>query len=543
MSFNDNKIRSGYEFAKEVIDRNRFQSGDWLIKAADGVECQWLEFKAVARICNTDREVLRKIREERLSISEACDLETKQNLKRIAKTVLSLYNTRGGCILIGVCEEDGKPRPTAFSKLQDKGDKLVINIRVSISRILRYFPSLTKSIVLTIKELNTLRELNSFFKLKCGNDNDSQTKDILLDSLFERKIIFYKGIPIIALLVKWTANRNGVVLYSEDDDRSLRLVYREGANNEVCNWPLVVNQRNSFDEIRDYAESNEDLYSKIISLSYLKRLNPLMRMLDKAVCLFDKSFVASAVKYVLSPVPQDKLYARLRISFMYYGIYFLFLNALLIWFADAKLILLIAILLGLGVSILEMKKRAEDLGLSIWSFIPPAIFILMSTIAPLSPSLLCVTSLAFVTSLAILSFMVKSPRLKVDNETILSQIMALFVYLSVTIVQFPFVFFAISESGRSILGNYILAFVVNLIPVVSSIVASRISIVYYDGLIVGCFFIFYLPYILLFISSLFCYGREIVIVPQRFRGRFAWFCEKVIILSAIGLFYMIFVSL
>lgn len=543
MSFNDNKIRSGYEFVKEVVERNRFRSGDYLISAADGVECQWIEFKAVARVGNQDPDVQRKCNEEGLSIAEACDSETKRNLKRIAKAVLSLYNTRGGCILIGVCEEDGKVRPTAFPKSQDRGDKLGISSRFSISSILRYFSGLTRSIVLTIKDLKTLRELNSVFKLKCGSDNGSPPKDIRLDSLFERKIIFYKGIPIVALLVKWTANRSGVVLCSEDDDRSLLLIYRKGADNEVCNWPLVANQRNLFDEIRNDAESNEDLYSKKIALSYLKRPNSVMRMLDKAVHLLDRSFVVYAAKYVLSPVAQDKLLTRLRISLLYYGVYFLFLNALLIWFPGARLILLTAIFLGLAVSIGEMKKRIENLGLSIWVLVPPGIFILLSTVAPSKIWSICVGSIGLVASLGILSFMLKSPRLKADNESVLSQIVTLCAYLSVTIVQFPFVLFAISESGRSRLGNYILAFVVNFIPVVSSIVASRIAIVYYDGLIVGCVLMFYLPYILLFVCSVFSYGSEIVVVPKGVRASFAWLCEKVIILSVIGLFYMIIVSL
>lgn len=540
MSSNDNKIRSGYEFVKEVIDRNRFRSGDYLIRAADGVECQWLEFKAVARIGNRDREVQRKCCEEGLSLIEACNSETKQNLKRIAKTVVSLYNTRGGCILIGVCEEDGIARPTVYPKSQDGGDKFA---RSSRFRISRYFSALTRSIASTIKDLKTLRELNSLFKLKFGSDNGSQPKNFRLDSLFERKIIFYKSIPIIALLVKWTANRDGVVLYSEDDDRSLSLVYREGANNTVCNWPLVVNLRDRFDEMRDDAESNEDLYSKIISLSYLKCPNPVMRILDKAVHLFDKSVVVIAATYVLSPVSQDKLHARLRISLLYYGIYFLFLNALLIWFPSARLVLLTAIFFGIAVSIREMNERTEALGLSIWVLAPPGIFILLSSVAPSKPWSICVGSMGLVTSLGVLSLMLKSPRLKVDNASVLSQIVTLFVYLSVTIVQFPFVLFAISEAGRSRLGNYILAFVVNLIPVVSSIVASRIAIVYYNGLSVGCVLMFYLPYILLLISAVFSYGSEIVVVPKEFRACFAWLCEKVIILSVIGLFYMIIVLL
>ena len=540
MSFNDNKIRSGYEFVKEVVERNRFRSGDYLISAADGVECQWIEFKAVARVGNQDPDVQRKCNEEGLSITEACDSETKLNLMRIAKAVISLYNTRGGCILIGVCEEDGKARPTVCPKSQDRG---AISSRFSISRISRYFSDLTRSIISSIKDLKALRELNSVFRLKCGSDNGCQPKDIRLDSLFERKIIFYKGIPIVALLVKWTTNRSEVVLCSEDDDRSLRLIYRKGADNVVCNWPLVANQRNLFDEMRNDAESNEDLYSKIIALSYLKRPNSVMRMLDKAVHLFDKSFVVNAAKYVLSPVSQDKLHARLRISLLYYGIYFLFLNALLIWFPGARLVLLTAIFFGLAVSIGEMKKRIEGLGLSIWVLVPPGIFILLSSVAPSKLWSICIGSIGLVTSLGGLSLMLKSPRLKADNESVLSQIVTLYAYLSVTIVQFPFVLFAISESGSSRLGNYILASVVNLIPVVSSIVASRIAIVHYNGLIVGCVLMFYLPYILLFISAVFSYGSEIVVVPKKLRARFAWFCEKVIILSVIGSFYMIIVSL
>jgi hypothetical protein len=94
-----------------------------------------------------------------------------------------------------------------------------------------------------------------------------------------------------------------------------------------------------------------------------------------------------------------------------------------------------------------------------------------------------------------------------------------------------------------VVGNYILAFFVNLVPVVSSIAASHIAIVYYDGFFVGCTLMFYSPYVLLFLCAICSSASEIVIVPKMLRNRFSWLCEKVIILSLLGLIYMILVSL
>ncbi len=535
MSSSDCKVLSGYEFVQEVIGRNRFRSGDNLVNAGGG-ECQWLEFKAVVRIAIGDREVQRLVNEG-MSEGDACNSETRRNLERIAKTIVSLYNTRGGCVLIGVCEQNGIAVPTVYLESADCESKLV---KRGLFGILRYLLAFFKGVFTTIKDLKALGGLNSLFKLR--RDNDGQATDVQLEHLFERKIIFYKGIPIIALVVKWTANRNGVVLGSEDLSQSCRLWYRKGANNEVCNWPLVVNQRNDFDETRLDAETNDDLYQKIVSLAYLKRPNLVMRILEKVIGLFDRSFVVRAVSYILSPAARGKLYARLRISFLYYGFYFIFLNALLFWFAGTRFILLIAMFIGLAMAVHEMKMRVEGLKLSIWAFVPTGIFILLGSVAPSRHLSICASSVGLVTSLIILSIMLKSPRLSTDNESALSQITTLFVYLFVVIVQFPFVLLAISESGRSMAGNYILAFVVNLIPVVSSIVAARIAIVYYDGFFVGCILMFYSPYILLFASAVFSYTSEIVIVPKRFRDCFAWLCEKVIILSVFGLFYMILSS-
>lgn len=532
MSSSDNTVISGCEYVKEVIEHNRFKSGDILVNA-EGGECQWLEFKAVARVGSNDKQVQEKCRTGK-SLEDACHSETIENLRRIAKAIVSLYNMRGGGVLIGVCEVCGKAIPTVYSRSEDS-----VNSRF---RLLRYFSALSKSIVSIINDLKTLRALNSLFNLKCIIGNGGLSKHVQLDSLFERKIIFYKGIPIIAFIVKWAADRNSVVLY-EDEDKRDKLAYRNGAENMECDWPPVVNQRNLFDELRMEAESNNDLYYKYISLTDLKRPNPVMRILDKVVHLFDKSFVASAVSYVLSPVSQDKAYDRLRISFLYYGIYFLCLNALLIWFAGMRLALIIAILIGLVVALCEIHKRIAELNLSIWVLVPSGIFVLLSTAVPYRPWSICVSSVGLVTSLGLLSLMLKNPRLRTDNESALSQIMTLFVYLFVMIVQFPLLLFAISESGRSVVGNYILAFVVNLVPVVSSIAASHIAIVYYDGFFVGCTLMFYSPYVLLFLCAICSSASEIVIVPKMLRNRFSWLCEKVIILSVFGLIYMILVSL
>ena len=178
MSSRDCKVLSGYEFVQEVIDRNRFRAGDNLVNAGGG-ECQWLEFKAVVRIGIGDREVQRRVKEG-TPVTDACNSETRRNLERIAKAIVSLYNTRGGCVLIGVCEQNGIAVPTVYSESADCESRLV---KRGLFRILRYLLAFFKGVFTTIKDLKALGGLNSLFKLR--RNNDGQSTDVQLEHLFE----------------------------------------------------------------------------------------------------------------------------------------------------------------------------------------------------------------------------------------------------------------------------------------------------------------------------------------------------------------------
>ena len=539
MILNNPKVLSGYEFVHEVILRNRFRAGDYLV-SADGGECQWLEFKALVGVGGDDEDVQSLCTGKGMSVKDACTLETRRNLQRIAKSIISLHNTRGGCILIGICEENGVALPTVYSTSRDGGRTFGASCLGGLYRRVRSF---FKGFVSIFKDMGLLRALDSLFVLRhIGGPVDRQ-RCLALGDLFERKILFFKGVPIIALVVKCAGESENVILYAEEPKGEFHLAFRQCADNEDCAWPLSVNQKQAFDEVWREAGVNDDLYQKIISLSCLNRPNPVLRRIDQILHLFDKSFVTSAVSYVFAHVPSDKLYARLKVSFLYYGIYFLIMNTLQVWAIGPRVLLSILILVGLLVAFFELMDRVEKLEMCIWVLIPAGMFALLGSVAPASPCVVYVSSAGLVACLAFLALIVKSPLLKTEYESAVLQMVTLFVYLTVTVVQFPFVLFAISESSRSQILNCALAFVVNMIPVVSSILASRIAMVYYDGFIVGCVLLFYLPYILLFACALFTCDSEIVVVPKRMRHVFSWICTKVIILSLIGSFYMVVVSM
>lgn len=114
MEPNDSETVSGFEFVKKVIEINRFRAGDYLVEAAGG-ECQWLEFKTVIGISRNDPVVSSEAAAGK-PIRQLCERETKRNLRRIATAMVSLYNTRGGCVLIGVCENNsGVAMPTVVA--------------------------------------------------------------------------------------------------------------------------------------------------------------------------------------------------------------------------------------------------------------------------------------------------------------------------------------------------------------------------------------------------------------------------------------------
>ena len=531
MGLIDQKVMSGYEFVSEVIRRNRFRAGDNLI-SLEGGECQWLEFKAVVGIGSDDAEVQRLHREKMISLVEACKFETGRNLDRIAKAIISLYNIRGGCVLIGVCEKDGKPVPTAESVISTHWKKSGF-----ISVLLRLL-TLLKGVYSIVKDLRFLRSLKQRCELKFNADGECQSNSVLIEHLFDRKIIFYRSVPIIALVVKCASSSNKVALYSNGAHEEDYLLFRRGAHNETCAWPLVANQANLFEETRNDAVTNDDLRQKFLALSY-QNPNSVIRMLNAFVQCFDRSLVASAVTYMFSPVSIEKMDARLRVSFVYYAIIFLSLNGLLIWFPGYKLIVQVLILICLVVAFCEIRKRIEHS----WScnfLCFPLVFILLSVVAPLKEWAVYTSSMGLSVSAVGFLLVSRSPRLKDVSDKMLSQLVTLLVYMIMLVVQYPFILFALSDGTQPLsLKTYILSVVVDFIPVVSSIVAYNVSIRYYDGFFIGGFLLFYMPYVLMGMADM----DGITIGPKRVRDVLESVCPKVVILAFLGLWYMLLISI
>ena len=198
-------VVSGYAFARCVIDCYPDRAGDVLLKAADGCERDWLELKASFYVRPEDPDFANeKLLSKKPQNYTDSDWLNELNLGRIAQTILAMYNSRGGVILVGVAPgrgheaiplEENDPYGVMSSKSRDLGDY----IEDAVSRLV-------------------------------GVRRFTAGSDFVVPSdfrqLFDWKLVVFKGRQICALIVK-TCPFSHVKNVRRVDDGHAVVFYRE----------------------------------------------------------------------------------------------------------------------------------------------------------------------------------------------------------------------------------------------------------------------------------------------------------------------------
>ena len=233
MSRENRPIISGYAFVRCVIDSYPDRAGDVLLKAAEGCERDWLELKAsfYVRPDDSDFSNKRLLSKNQRGLTDG-EWLNELNLGRIAQTILAMYNSRGGVILVGVAPGRGHEaipleETDSYGVMSSKSRDLGDYVEDAVSRLV---------------------------KVRRFTGGSDYTVPADFRKLFDWKLVHFKGHQVCALIVK-TCPFSHVKSVRRVDDGHAVVFYRElkssGKN--------VMRETSSAKELDDFNSTRREI--------------------------------------------------------------------------------------------------------------------------------------------------------------------------------------------------------------------------------------------------------------------------------------------
>ena len=185
----------GYSFVKEIVEFSRDGAVDILLsKAID--ECDWLELKASFYVSEKDEDFAnRKLLAKKPDGFDDRQWLNELNKGRIVKTIVAMYNSRGGVIFVGLS-------PDAGHELVPMAQNDPYGILSSGSKgVNDYLSKIDESLAKGYFWFGTAKHYLS----------------LPVNSLFESTILPYKNGCIIALIVKSSKQPNSCIITCDDE--------------------------------------------------------------------------------------------------------------------------------------------------------------------------------------------------------------------------------------------------------------------------------------------------------------------------------------